>query len=35
MLLRVNGRWENVLGWTATVLMFAAAVGLVLTWGSS
>jgi NRAMP (natural resistance-associated macrophage protein)-like metal ion transporter len=31
----VNGRWENVLGWTTTVVMFAAAVALVLTWGSS
>jgi NRAMP (natural resistance-associated macrophage protein)-like metal ion transporter len=30
---RVNGLGTNVLGWTTTVLMFAAAVGLVLTWG--
>ena len=30
---RVNGRWSNVLGWVATILMFAAAVALVLTWG--
>jgi NRAMP (natural resistance-associated macrophage protein)-like metal ion transporter len=29
---RVNGRWSNVLGWTTTVVMFAAAVALVLTW---
>jgi Mn2+/Fe2+ NRAMP family transporter len=29
---RVNGRWANALGWTATVVMFAAAVALVLTW---
>jgi NRAMP (natural resistance-associated macrophage protein)-like metal ion transporter len=31
---RVNGRSMNILGWMTTVLMFAAAVGLVLTWGS-
>jgi Mn2+/Fe2+ NRAMP family transporter len=31
---RVNGWWENVLGWTTAVVMFAAAIGLVLTWGS-
>jgi Mn2+/Fe2+ NRAMP family transporter len=30
---RVNGRWSNVLGWTTTVVMFVAAVALVLTWG--
>jgi NRAMP (natural resistance-associated macrophage protein)-like metal ion transporter len=30
---RVNGRWTNILGWTTTVVMFAAAVALVLTWG--
>ena len=30
---RVNNAWTNVLGWLATILMFAAAVGLVLTWG--
>jgi NRAMP (natural resistance-associated macrophage protein)-like metal ion transporter len=29
---RVNGRWLNILGWAATVVMFAAAVALVLTW---
>ena len=29
----VNGRWANILGWTTTLVMFAAAVGLVLTWG--
>ncbi len=29
---RVNGRWSNILGWTTTVVMFVAAVGLVLTW---
>jgi Mn2+/Fe2+ NRAMP family transporter len=28
---RKNGMWLNVLGWLATVLMFAAAIGLVLT----
>jgi Mn2+/Fe2+ NRAMP family transporter len=32
---RTNGGWENVLGWTTAVLMFAAAVALILTWGSS
>ena len=30
---RVNGRWANILGWTTTLVMFAAAVALVLTWG--
>jgi Mn2+/Fe2+ NRAMP family transporter len=30
---RVNGRWTNVLGWAATAAMFAAAIGLALTWG--
>ncbi len=30
---RVNGRWTNILGWTTTVVMFVAAVALVLTWG--
>ena len=30
---RVNGRWTNILGWTTTVVMFLAAVALVLTWG--
>jgi len=30
---RVNGRWANILGWTTTVVMFVAAVALVLTWG--
>jgi NRAMP (natural resistance-associated macrophage protein)-like metal ion transporter len=29
---RVNGRWANVVGWTTTVVMFGAALGLVLTW---
>ena len=29
---RVNGRWTNILGWITTVVMFAAAVALVLTW---
>jgi Mn2+/Fe2+ NRAMP family transporter len=29
---RVNGRWTNILGWTTTVVMFVAAVALVLTW---
>ena len=30
---RVNGWTSNILGWVATVAMFAAAIGLVLTWG--
>jgi len=30
---RVNGRWANIFGWTTTLVMFAAAVALVLTWG--
>jgi len=30
---RVNGRWSNFLGWTTTMVMFVAAVALVLTWG--
>jgi NRAMP (natural resistance-associated macrophage protein)-like metal ion transporter len=29
----VNGYWLNVTGWATTVVMFAAAIGLVLTWG--
>jgi NRAMP (natural resistance-associated macrophage protein)-like metal ion transporter len=31
----VNGRFANVLGWATTGLMFAAAAGLLLTWGTS
>ncbi len=31
---RVNGRWANLGGWVTTVVMFAAAIGLVLTWGA-
>ena len=30
---RVNGWTSNILGWVATVAMFAATIGLVLTWG--
>jgi NRAMP (natural resistance-associated macrophage protein)-like metal ion transporter len=30
---RINGVWLNILGWAATLLMFAAAILLVLTWG--
>ena len=30
---RVNGALMNVLGWTTTAAMFAAAIGLVVTWG--
>jgi len=29
----VNSRWANILGWTTTLVMFLAALGLVLTWG--
>ncbi|MBO9539754.1 divalent metal cation transporter [bacterium] len=30
---RVNGRLTNVLGWGATLLMTASAIGLLVTWG--
>jgi Mn2+/Fe2+ NRAMP family transporter len=30
---RVNGRTMNVMGWLTAALMFAAAAGLVWTWG--
>jgi Mn2+/Fe2+ NRAMP family transporter len=30
---RVNGLGLNILGWAATAVMFAAAIGLFLTWG--
>jgi len=30
---QTNGLGLNVLGWTTTIVMFAAAVGLILTWG--
>ena len=29
----VNGFWTNLLGWVSVAVTFAAAVGLVLTWG--
>ncbi len=29
---RTNGPWTNVLGWFATVVMFAAAIGMFVTW---
>jgi len=29
----VNGRAMNVMGWLTAALMFAAAAGLVWTWG--
>jgi Mn2+/Fe2+ NRAMP family transporter len=32
---QVNGRVANVLGWATTLLMFAAAIGLLVTWGAS
>ncbi|HRI02101.1 MAG TPA: Nramp family divalent metal transporter [Pyrinomonadaceae bacterium] len=31
---RTNGLWTNVLGWLATVVMFAAAIGMFVTWSS-
>lgn len=31
---KINNRWINVIGWTTTVVMFAAATGLVWTWGA-
>ena len=31
---RTNGRWINIVGWATTAVMFAAAIGLVLTWGN-
>jgi NRAMP (natural resistance-associated macrophage protein)-like metal ion transporter len=30
---RTNGRWLNVLGWGTVLVMCAAAIGLVATWG--
>jgi len=32
---KVNGLWTNILGWATAVVMFAAAIALVLTWGKS
>jgi Mn2+/Fe2+ NRAMP family transporter len=29
---RVNGLWTNLGGWVTTVVMFAAAIALLLTW---
>ena len=29
---RVNGRFANIGGWTATIVMFSAAIGMLLTW---
>jgi len=31
---RTNGVWTNVVGWLAAVIMFAAAIGMFLTWSS-
>ena len=31
---RVNGIWTNIVGWLAAAIMFAAAIGMVLTWNS-
>ena len=30
---RVNGRFTTIVGWLATAVMFAAAVGMFITWG--
>jgi Mn2+/Fe2+ NRAMP family transporter len=30
---RVNGKWINVAGWATVLVMFAAAIGLIATWG--
>jgi NRAMP (natural resistance-associated macrophage protein)-like metal ion transporter len=32
---RTNGFWMNLLGWSAVIVMFAAAIASVLTWGKS
>ena len=32
---RTNNIWTNILGWATTLVMFAAAIALVLTWGES
>jgi len=29
---KVNGRAANIIGWIATAVMFAAAIGMILTW---
>jgi len=30
----VNGTFTNIVGWATTAVMFAAAIGLLLTWRS-
>jgi len=30
---RVNGSGANIIGWLATIVMFVAAIGMILTWG--
>jgi NRAMP (natural resistance-associated macrophage protein)-like metal ion transporter len=30
----VNGYWTNIVGWATIAVMFAAAIGLLLTWGT-
>ena len=32
---RVNNKVTNIMGWLTTIVMFAAAIGLLLTWGNS
>ena len=29
---RVNGLWTNVLGWITVAVIFAASIGLMITW---
>jgi Mn2+/Fe2+ NRAMP family transporter len=29
---RVNGRFTNLVGWAAAVIMFAAAIAMFVTW---
>jgi Mn2+/Fe2+ NRAMP family transporter len=29
---RTNGRFTNIVGWLATAIMFAAAIGMIVTW---
>ncbi|HZY61888.1 MAG TPA: divalent metal cation transporter [Edaphobacter sp.] len=28
----VNGRWINIMGWTTTIVIFAASIGLIFSW---
>jgi len=31
---RTNGSWTNVIGWLAAAIMFAAAIGMIVSWNS-